>query len=108
MNLNFLYIEILPIPSKYHQGDVIQSPEARNYVAYIPVPINNEDEDEEEYGEDYEDEEYYDEDYEDEEDEYYEDDDEEVRVLIFHHSHNFKCRNFLIISLHLLTLLGIL
>ena len=88
VNLNFLYIELLPTPSKYHQGDVIQSPEARNYVAYIPVPINNEDEDEDEYEEDYEDEEYYDEDYEDDEDEYYEDDDEEVQALIFYHIRN--------------------
>ena len=92
MNLNFLYIELLPIPSKYHQGDAIQSPEARNYVAYIPVPINNEDEDEDEYEEDYEDEEYYDEDYEDDEDEYYEDDDEEVRVLIFHRLHTLMLK----------------
>ena len=84
----FFCIELLPIPSKYHQGDVIQSPEARNYVAYIPVPINNDDEDEDEYDEDYEDEEYYDEDYEDEEDEYYEDDDEEVRALNFYHIRN--------------------
>ena len=58
------------------------SPEGRNYVAYIPVPINNEDEDdEEEYDDEYVDDEYYDDDddeeYEDDE-EYYEDDDEEV------------------------------
>ena len=54
----------------------MQSPEARNYVAYIPVPINNDD-DEEDYEEDeYEEDEYYDE--EEYDDEYYYEDDEEV------------------------------
>ena len=45
-------------------------PEARNYVAYIPVPINDDDEDDEYYYDD--DDEYYDED-----DEYYYDDEDE-------------------------------
>ena len=45
-------------------------PEARNYVAYIPVPIND-DEEEDEY---YDETEYYDDEEYDDEDEYYEDD----------------------------------
>ena len=78
----FQISELLPTPLKYHQGDSMPSPEGRNYVAYIPVPINNEDEDDEdEYDDEYEDDEYYDDDedeeYEDD-DEYYEDDEEEV------------------------------
>ena len=55
-------LETLPVPSSMLQ------PEARNYVAYIPVPLND---DEENDSED-EDKEYYDED-----DEYYEDEEEE-------------------------------
>ena len=58
--------EKLPIPQQQ------VGPEARNYVAYIPVPINDDEEDEE-YDDEYydDDEEYYDDDeyYEDEEDE---------------------------------------
>ena len=73
------------------------SPEGRNYVAYIPVPINNEDEDdEEEYDDEYEDDEYYDDDddeeYEDDE-EYYEDDDEEVNdysIFVYQLLRNIK------------------
>ena len=71
---------MLPTPSKYHQSDEMTSPEGRNYVAYIPVPINGDDEDDnEEYDEEYEDDEYYEEDDEEYDDEeYYEDDEEEV------------------------------
>ena len=73
--------EPLPDPAKFQQG--------RSYVAYIPVPIGgdeDDEEDEEEYEEDYEDDEYYeDEEYEyydeDDEDDYeYEDEDEDVGV----------------------------
>ena len=73
-------LELLPTPSKFHQSDSMTSPEGRNYVAYIPVPINGDDEeDDEDYDEEYEDDEYYEEDKEASVDqEYYEDDEEEV------------------------------
>ena len=80
--LNIMITELLPAPSKYHQRSSIQSPEARNYVAYIPVPINSDDEEEEDYDEEYEDDEYYDEDDEEYEDEYYYEDEDEV-ILYF-------------------------
>ena len=54
--------ETLPVPEKF------RGPEPRNYVAYIPVPLNDDEED------DYDDDE---EDYYDEEDYEYEDEDEE-------------------------------
>ena len=69
----------------------MQSPEARNYVAYIPVPINNEDDEEEEYEDEYEEDEYYDEEDEEYDDEYYYEDDDEVgftgsiQYLIIHY-----------------------
>ena len=64
--------EELPTPSPQ------VGPEARNYVAYIPVPIN-EGEEEDEYYDD--DDEYYDDDdyYEDDDEYYYEDEDEPPR-----------------------------
>ena len=74
--------EPLPKPSKYHQGDSMQSPEGRNYVAYIPVPINNDDDDEEEYDDEYEDDEYYDEEEDEYDEEYYEDDEDEVDLIL--------------------------
>ena len=66
--------------AKYYQGSNIQSPQARNYVAYIPVPINNDDDEEEDYDEEYEDEEYYDEDDEEYDEEYYYEDEDEVII----------------------------
>lgn len=60
--------ETLPTPA----AQVGLGQQARNYVAYIPVPINGGDDDDDEYyydDDDEEDEEYYDED-----DDYYEDD----------------------------------
>jgi len=50
-------LETLPVPLSMLQ------PEARNYVAYIPVPLNDDDEEDSD-----EDDEYYD----DDDDEYYE------------------------------------
>ena len=60
--------EKLPTPSSRIGG-----PEARNYVAYIPVPINEGEDEEEDDDDEYydEDDEYYDDEYYDE-DEYYE------------------------------------
>merc|ERR1719394_1439952 len=52
--------EKLPIPQQQ------VGPEARNYVAYIPVPINDDEEDEE-----------YDDEYYDDDEEYYEDEEDE-------------------------------
>ena len=50
---SFEEYELLPTPI------AIEQPEARNYVAYIPVPLNDEESDEEYYDDDDEDA-YYD------------------------------------------------
>jgi hypothetical protein len=65
-NVNVLLnnTETLPVPQPQ------TGPQLRNYVAYIPVPINDEEEEDE-------DEEYYEDEYEDEDEEYYEDDEYE-------------------------------
>ena len=56
--------EELPVPASQ------TGPEARNYVAYIPVPINDEEEEDEEYYDEYDEyDEYYEEEYEYEEEE---------------------------------------
>jgi len=62
---SFEEYELLPTPI------AIEQPEARNYVAYIPVPLNDEESDEEYYDDDNEDA-YYDK----EDDDYYEDDED--------------------------------
>lgn len=59
-----------PLPTPLPQRDSGAQP--RNYVAYIPVPISDEDEEDEYY-----DEEEYDDEYYDEDDEYYEDEEDE-------------------------------
>ena len=59
----------------------MQAAEPRNYVAYIPVPINNDDEEEEDYDEDYEDDEYYEDEEEEYDDEYYYEDEYEVPIV---------------------------
>ena len=67
-------VETLPTPLPQ------RGPQARNYVAYIPVPISDdENEDDEYYDEDedeYDEDEYYDED----EDEYYYEEEEDETV----------------------------
>ena len=80
---HFLLIatEFLPAPLKYHKRRSMQAPEPRNYVAYIPVPINNDDDDEEDYDEDYGEDEYYEDDDEEYDDEYYYEDEYEVPIV---------------------------
>ena len=72
-----------PRPSGQESLESLPSPqqlvaEPRNYVAYIPVPINDEDGDEDDEYEYYEDE-YDDEEEYDEDDEYYYEEDEDVK-----------------------------
>ena len=60
-----------PLPQPFPlRGDA----EARNYVAYIPVPISDDEDSDDEYYEDEDDDEYYDNDDEDDDDYYYEED----------------------------------
>ena len=57
-------------------------PQARNYVAYIPVPISDDEAEDDDY-EEYDDDEYKDDDeeyYEDDEDEYYDEEDYEYEI----------------------------
>ena len=73
----------------------MQSPESRNYVAYIPVPINNDDDEDEDYEDEYEEDEYYDDEEEEYDDEYYYEDDEEVefnRLIQYSIIHYFSLK----------------
>ena len=72
---NTTAVETLPTPLPQ------RGPQARNYVAYIPVPISDDENEDDEYYD--EDEDEYDDDdeyYDDDEDEYYYEEEEEETV----------------------------